>query len=67
MTEDVMKKGLLGSPNLECFELDNVVGIRRLEISYKWKMFRAYVASMWCPCGVHVALNILLLTRRTIH
>ncbi|KAL3329769.1 hypothetical protein AABB24_033899 [Solanum stoloniferum] len=33
MTEDVMEKVLLGSPNLECLELDNVVGIGRLEIS----------------------------------
>ncbi|KAL3360771.1 hypothetical protein AABB24_013959 [Solanum stoloniferum] len=33
MTEGVMEKILSGCPNLECLELDKVVGIRRLEIS----------------------------------
>ncbi|KAL3329964.1 hypothetical protein AABB24_034033 [Solanum stoloniferum] len=33
MTEGVMEKILSGCPNLECLELDKVVGIRFLEIS----------------------------------
>ncbi|KAK6781879.1 hypothetical protein RDI58_019675 [Solanum bulbocastanum] len=33
MTEGVMEKILSGCPNLECLELDTVVGIRRLEIN----------------------------------
>ncbi|XP_059302538.1 F-box/LRR-repeat protein 25-like isoform X2 [Lycium ferocissimum] len=33
LTEGVMEKVLSGCPNLECLELDDVSGIRRLEIS----------------------------------
>ncbi|XP_055819785.1 F-box protein At5g03100-like [Solanum dulcamara] len=33
MNEAVMEKVLSGCPNLECLELDKVIGIRRLEIS----------------------------------
>ncbi|TMW84533.1 hypothetical protein EJD97_024972 [Solanum chilense] len=33
MTEGVMEKVLSGCPNLECLELDKVVGVRRLDIT----------------------------------
>ncbi|XP_006351076.1 F-box protein At5g03100-like [Solanum tuberosum] len=51
MTEGVMEKILSGCPNLECLELDKVIGIHRLEIS-SVKLRKLIVTIYDRECGV---------------